>query len=411
MFSTNSRASITLKKEVYSEITDAIEINKSDLVYPKEIEQLEKMRFIVDKKENEFNNFLNAVKECRKIEDTLHITLLTTTACNFACKYCFENGISKGYYLNEDVVTAFISYLGKYLSDNKLIKKLRIELFGGEPTHCWELVVDTLNKVRSISRFHDVQLLTSIITNGYLFDKDKINDLVPFNFDIVQFTLDGAKDYHDKRRFTKTNEPTYDVIINNMKDLLQISDNVYLGIRINCYDDNITSIPKLVNDLYQKLGNSRVILTFAYVSDATNNLSDESFTLHNFIDQLSDYYKIAREFGFLVSERNYHDAYCLAKRKNYLILHPSGDLYQCNFFIGKDSYKLGNVFEYTPINNIFNIELYQYCIEKKCCFLPMCHAGCIKKSFLEYGDISKVYCLIENMEELNKTFILKQMKQ
>ena len=410
MLSTNSKAIVSLKKEMYTDISNTLEQGMSNPTYVDEIKQLENMKFIVDNDKNEFECFYNAVLKYRDGGNTLYITLLTTTDCNFACKYCFENDIDKSYYLNNEVVTAFISYLQYFIQNNKKINNINIELFGGEPTLSWDLVIDTLNKVNNVCERHNIYLNTSIVTNGYLFDEKKCNDLLQFNFESIQVTLDGNQDYHDKRRYTLKGEPTFDVIIRNMQDLLKLSNSVRLGIRVNCYDENILSVPDLIELLYQKIGSERVKLVFCYLEDAAEPLNNDNFSKSKFCEQLPIFNKKAKSFGFIVPEHNYHDIFCTAKINNSFVLHPKGDIYQCNVFIDKENYKLGSVFEHKPFESIFDLSLYEYCIKEKCCFLPLCHAGCVGNSFKVHGDITKIYCMKEDMEEMNKWFMLAKIR-
>jgi len=155
----------------------------------------------------------------RDSDFALEVNIMTTTDCNFACSYCYEDNIQI-FDLGRDMVDSFISFLKNYVRKHN-IKELSIFLFGGEPTYKWELVVETLEEIKNICEENEIQLSTSMVTNGYLLNEQKVYDLLPFNFQFVQITLDGSKEYHDKRRFTKDIEPSFEIIINNLKRLLK----------------------------------------------------------------------------------------------------------------------------------------------------------------------------------------------
>jgi len=99
----------------------------------------------------------------------------------------------------------------------------------------------------------------------------------------------------------------------------------------------------------------------------------------------------------------------LSRINDSFIIHPNGDIYQCNFFVGREKFKLGSVFENKPFKYLFDINLYNYCIKRECCFLPLCHAGCVRKSFVAFGDINKLYCLRQEMEEINKRYVMTKL--
>ena len=409
MFCTNSRAIVTLEVGLYNEISRFMSNSENNLQYSKEISQLEEMRFIVDAEVREFENLFNAIMKIRESNDYLSITFMPTTDCNFACKYCFEKGIDTTFYINDEVITAFLSFLQYYIDNCNSIKKLRIELFGGEPTLSWEHVVSTLHRVKSFCVSREILMFTSIITNGYLFNEEKIKDLLPFNFDMIQITFDGYREYHDNCRHTKMHAPTFDVLIGNIQVLMKLTDKLKLSIRINCYDDNIESIHKLIDYVYKQIGTNRVTLSFSPIFEPDISLSSEKELLDNYTPRQKELNKIAVNYGFGVINLTYLNAYCSVKINDSFIIHPNGDIYQCNFFVGREKFKLGSVFENKPFKYLFDINLYNYCIKRECCFLPLCHAGCVRKSFVAFGDINKLYCLRQEMEEINKRYVMTKL--
>jgi radical SAM protein with 4Fe4S-binding SPASM domain len=62
----------------------------------------------------------------------MEINLMTTTSCNFACSYCFENGINRHLYLTNTVIVAiilgFTDYNDSSSSQNILDEKAFVEL-------------------------------------------------------------------------------------------------------------------------------------------------------------------------------------------------------------------------------------------------------------------------------------------
>ena len=417
LFNTRNTGIIAIEKEIYSKISDSLKQPHCTTSYNEEITQLQEMGFIVDIELDEFDGFFNSVIQSRDKENMLLISLMTTTNCNFACRYCYEDGIKKTYNLDEAVVLALISYIQNYI-DNNTISIVHISLYGGEPTLSWDFVVFTLEKVKKICDARGIRMVTSMLTNGFLLDKQKALDLIPFNFNSIQVTLDGSKDFHDKRRYTEKGEPTFDVILSNIHDLIQVSDNVKVNIRMNCDKENIESIPELAECIYNNFGSDRVAINFGYIivnpskennHSTTPCLSDINITEQSFAEQLPTLFASIAKYGFKTPEYYHFDGYCAAKTNHCFTLHPSGDIYKCLTMVGIEEQRAGTVFDVKQFENYFNKDAYLECIKKKCCFLPLCHAGCPYNSLVKYNDVSKVYCKKEQLIEVNKRFILAKL--
>ena len=414
LFCTKNAGIVTLNKAMYEDILNSLNETIKSTSNPKELAILENMGFIVDDNENEFNDFMKNVIKFREDNTNLGITLLTTTDCNFACKYCFEKGIKDTMYISEIVCDSFITFLKNYIQNNN-IKHLTINLFGGEPTLGWKYVVGTLEQVKQICDENAICLSTRIATNGFMFDEHRINDLIPFNLTTVVVTLDGSREFHDKRRYTKKLELTFDVIISNLKKLLQLSNKAKIGVRVNCDNGNIASIPELLKHLFIELGNERVEINLFLKYEINNfNIQEQpankdTLSEDEYVIQLPHLYDIIKKYGFPTPNYFQFDSLCMAKLMHTMVIHPNGDIYKCVGLTGRESYKFGTIYEQNIVGSHFDKSLYEYCINKKCCFLPICHAGCIVNSLLNYGSVSKVYCKRNLLEKVNKRFILTKL--
>ena len=415
LYNVKNTGIVALEKDMYYDISNALSDQSYLSIHSEEINQLEEMEFILNDDLDEFNEFLKSIKLHRENENSLSVDIMTTTDCNFSCSYCYEDTIEKSHYLTQDVVDAFLIYLRDYILTHE-IKKVNIMLYGGEPTLSWNLVVDTLSKIKDICDTNEISMSSSMITNGYLFDKQKAEDLLPYNFNSFQVTLDGYKDYHDKRRHTKNQDPTFDVIIKNLQNIFRIFDKLTCHIRMNCDTDNVESIHKLAKFIYENFGNERISISFSNLfgdpcntsksASALSLISKKEISDQKYAEQLPDFFEIISSFGFIIPEFYGFDGFCMAKSKHSFTLHPSGDMYKCACMAGIIEHKFGNIFQQKSLGSYFDEDLYQKCIEKKCCFLPACHTGCPYHSFLKHGDPSKVYCRYKQYEAVNKRLIV-----
>ncbi len=174
----------------------------------------EKQKIFVESDEDEILQIKFLKYLARYNKEIINLTIAPTLDCNFNCEYCFEeNRIQE--YMNDETENAIIEYINT-IGENK---DVRITWYGGEPL---------LDKKRIYSISRKVQekhnLLSSIITNGYLLDKEFIDDLKNLNIISIQITIDGSEDTHNRRRPHK-NGKSYNVIMSNLEYLYNTPQN------------------------------------------------------------------------------------------------------------------------------------------------------------------------------------------
>ena len=127
-----------------------------------DVEKLEKLGFYVDDENDEmghlicraYNNLENSKKDKYRI--------LTTTACNAKCPYCYEKGV-KSYTMTMETADRVVDFILEKSNGKKVIE---IEWFGGEPLlnkNIIAYVSDRIDKLKPA----DMKYEAAIITNGY----------------------------------------------------------------------------------------------------------------------------------------------------------------------------------------------------------------------------------------------------
>jgi radical SAM protein with 4Fe4S-binding SPASM domain len=125
-----------------------------------------------------------------------------TLACCFSCKYC---GSRAGRARENELSLEECLHVADELKD---LGCKRVSLIGGEVflKRGWQDIV---------SRLTGNGISVNIITNGFLFTEEIINDLKNANIESISLSLDGPKEVHDKYR----QEGSYDRIIQALKTL------------------------------------------------------------------------------------------------------------------------------------------------------------------------------------------------
>lgn len=198
-------------------------------------------------------------------EGTTSLILILTEACNFRCRYCWYS--DNYYYTNTytsngmefNVAKKGIDlYMKKNIESIKYNPNLRISInfYGGEPLLKWDLIKQIINYIKEKYLKIFKQIYYPITTNGYLLDEEKIKFMFENNF-IISVSLDGYEENHNRNRVDINGNPTYNTILNNIKNM----EDIYTEIRKNNKDiipfnilityDNITDMVKL-EDFFSK---------------------------------------------------------------------------------------------------------------------------------------------------------------
>ena len=323
-------------------------------------------------------------------------SIIPTFGCNFECFYCFETR-EKGI-MSQKVV----ANLKKFIEERiKNLERLEIDWFGGEPLLCPVIIEDLSTSCRRLCEENGVTYAFKVTTNGYLLNDENISILNKSGVHTAQVTLDGSEDTHNRIRFIKNHQPTFQTIIDNIKRYLEFNARNRLLLRINIhkYDDGeheaVYSVLKGFNpELRKRITQSLHYEMFDSCSEEREKPGKEKGE-----QQLAAEIELYRKWqgkiydlGFKVYKggmKNYL-VYCKSELNNFWAVRPDGYLTKCTVALEKDR-ALGkltdNGIEYNwdrylnfSEKNISNY-LYDNC--KECIIFPyFCSGGCILNKYL-----------------------------
>ena len=356
-------------------------------------------RGIVTTKEEE-NKVLADLKAKTRDGQFQSLYLICSTSCNLDCDYCFYRSSaseSLSHHQNMSLEVAkkalldFRRIVLNNVKDNDYWQQ--VTFYGGEPLLNKGMLHQAIPYARDIFD-RDTNLV--INTNAVLIDKDDI-ELFRNSSVEVQVSLDGDKEKHDLHRKTQTGEPTYDIVINNMKRLLD--SGVKVLPMITATDDNIDGFADRIYSIVRELG----------ISDyAVNVLISNSFpTSPLYVDKLaSEMLTAYQNFGNIATDSAFVELYnrligvdktvaknaCGSSRK--ITVFPDGRVFSCQAlekvqqnFMGllNDDYLSSPNWECWRERSRFDNE---ECV--KCPSVISCGGGCATGSYNMNGSINDI---------------------
>ncbi|MDR0603334.1 MAG: radical SAM protein [Bacteroidales bacterium] len=348
----------------------------------------------------DFFNELDYVKTMnRKVifdRKQYRLTINPTLECNFHCWYCYENH-PKGH-MNKNTIQSIINHITLNIQERNL-QSLLIDWFGGEPLIYFDEVIYPLTiELQKLLNKHQINLLNSITTNGYLINEKRAKLFEILGITNFQITLDGNQTTHDKIRFLKNREGTFQTIIDNINLLSEYRKNTIM-VRINYTQETLKDINEIVNCFSQK-AKSKICIAFQQVWQ-------DSFHKYVSAEDNKEYFK-ANGFNVDFFELNTKFHVCYADKINQAVINYDGRVFKCtarNFtthphdgILLSDGKIDWNILTYSKRfgNATFENE---YCIN--CSLLPVCMGPCSQK-MMEFNrnDDFQSFCLKMGIEEV-----------
>ncbi len=323
--------------------------------------------------------------------------------CNMRCMYCFAG---KGSYGGErglmplEVAQKSVDFL---LLNSGPLSKLEIDFFGGEPLLDFPVLKETVLYGRKKAQEVGKEIRFTLTTNCLLLNSEVIEFLNRMNMRVV-LSIDGKKDDHDKFRVLPGGGGTQDIVLTRIRDFLSSRGKKLYYLR-GTYTSSTLNF--LENALYLfDLGYDEVSM------EPVVAIPEEPFSLKKEnLPQIFKQYELlvreidrrergGRELHFFHFEVDTTGLTCVSKRLSgcgagveYLAVTPGGALFPCHQFVGREGFKMGDVFK--GIENEERLEDFKnlnFLEKEKCrsCWARyLCSGGCHANHHLLSGDLKK----------------------
>lgn len=297
------------------------------------------------------------------------IEILVTTKCNLQCKYCFESEIhSKGTIITTETINSIIN-LYKELS--MLNKVPSITLFGGEPliSENYKILKYLFDELIENNIYPSI----NIITNGIDLKNKKIIELLKLinsKFKLnIQISIDSIKEVNDKNRVFKNGYGTFDIVVNNIKELSNIINYKQISINSVLNYDYIHKIIEWIvyinDELLDKYINSVSFRLNQCDNNPFSHIQDRELIQLNY-DIINLYLsgrinkKLFYNFFNIYNyncERFAHsqtDTGC-GICKNFIVISPNGNFYPCHMLLNNKNMIIGNINSWDISERIYDI--------------------------------------------------------
>lgn len=346
-----------------------------NIVCPELAEELVKGGMLVEDDCDEYETLLLKSRIARFSNSFLALTIAPTTACNFACPYCYEKGQAYAT-MSDDVEERLCSFVKQ---EFPTIGHLSVSWYGGEPLLGIERI-ETLTAKLKQAIPTECAYSASIVTNGFLMTPEVVSRLAACEVKSAQITIDGSRANHDMRRVLHGGKPTYDAIVRNICDC---ADEIGITIRVNVDRTNIGDVSELLEELEKNDLNRKVAIHLALVDDINETCPNDihCMTVQEFSSTETDFLQELILRGFyvqLVPACNL--SICGAVTLNSYVVDPTGDLYKCWDEIGMRERRVGSVMDGGISMNKNLLQWLSYePRDQECgsCFaFPVCLGGC-----------------------------------
>ena len=324
--------------------------------------------------------------------------------CNLRCGYCFAGtgdfGQSRGL-MSRETARQAVDFL---IEQSGIRRHCEIDFFGGEPLLNMDVVRDTVAYVRQREAETGKVFKLTLTTNAVLLGDEAIDFLNRNNISLV-LSLDGRQEVHDKMRPNASGQGSYNGVLRNVKKAIDSRDgqNYYLRGTFTAYNLDFAA------DVLAMADKGFTLLS---VEPVVGKDADYEIRSEHLPQLFSEYEKLAEEylqrklaghgFEFFHFNLDIHHGPCVAKRLSgcgagheYLAVTPEGDLYPCHQFVGREGFRLGDVWEGVT-NTVLPKEFRQaHVLNKddcsKCWARFYCSGGCHANAQLMHGDIYQPY--------------------
>lgn len=383
-------------------LNERILIDSLPATYSECMQPLIDNHFIVPVQFDEHKKVVSMRTVLRKMDSLRHkpiksYTILTTTACNARCYYCFEKGIET-VTLSERTAHDIVDYIDTHREGNSVF----ITWFGGEPT----VAADRIDQICTELRDRNIEFRSDIVTNGYLFDEGMVHRAKNlWNLRVAQISFDGTEERYNKTKaYVSAKGSPYQKVLNNISLLLD--NRIHVRLRMNFDKNNYLEFKELIKESVARFQHNRFLQVIAYpiIGDF---LSENDIKEHGddtwFVSKIVELNDLARDSGLkrktsTLPSLNFRG--CEADSDYSIVINADGKIRKClECFQNNQSF--GTI--YDGITNLELAESWKILADYKKCRICELFPKCMKMENCPGGE--RCLFVAERLKEVDTAVI------
>jgi len=326
--------------------------------------------------------------------------------CNLSCDYCFAGGgkyNTASDYMTEEVGHRAVDLL---IANSGKRQNLELDFFGGEPLMNLDVVKSIVSYAKKQGERFNKTFAFTMTTNCLLLNSENI-EYLNREMDNVVLSIDGRKCTHNRVRHSLNGKDVYGVVLDNAQKMKTARNGKRYYVRGTFTSENLdfaSDVLHLADLGFDQISVEPVVLPEGHRLALTESHLEKICAEY---DKLACAYidrqrSLKNRFNFFHFMIDLEHGPCLNKRltgcgagTEYLAVTPTGGLYPCHRFAGKEEYKIGDVFE-GKFNDKIRAEFAKNTVltKKHCeaCFAKYyCGGGCVANSIEMCGGMDGQY--------------------
>jgi uncharacterized protein len=336
------------------------------------------------------------------------LVLNVTSKCNLACTYCYEYGEDrivesgkKPRFMNEETARQSVDFMFAESGDSPTV---HLTFFGGETLLNFKVLQSALAYARQRGAALGKTVDPSLTTNATLL-REEIIDWIVANDVGVTVSMDGGRDQQDRFRVFNNGMGSYDVILPNIRMLLERHRSRPVGARVTLTKQNLD-----VLGIYRHLRDEIGFWEVGFAPVTTSWQRDYAIQEDGFNAMLAQFQQLAREWlAYTLSGRHHgfsnvrdtlqeihkgmSKAYPCGAGLGLMGVATDGDVALCHRFAGSDSHKLGTVYDGIDHGKQDDFLTAHHIANKtdcsQCWARPICAGGCYHEANTRYGSTER----------------------
>jgi uncharacterized protein len=293
-------------------------------------------------------------------------------------------------------------------------RKITIEFYGGEPLLSMNLIRSIASRLKASSELYGLHFEFYLITNGTLLTRPVAQELKDLGIRAAKVTLDGPAHIHDRSRPFVSGKGTFDIIMGNILDCLDIID---IQIGGNFTIANYREFPRLLDALLEK-GIDPKKLDAVQFSPVTGRVGGSP--IPDYANACSCYEEEwLGEAGVYLREEILKRGFptprpgpagCMVEFENDMVVDVDGAIYKCPAFVGREGFAVGSLQGGMGDSSVYGPDIWkrEECLE--CPWLPLCFGGCRFMSYLRDGHMNGIDCWKGLLEATMEKSVLQDLR-